>query len=177
MSKVTEEDKLLFKEALVGVSPLIKQKKVEIVATKPKAPTKRAIENKYQIPPQKAKIEYTDSVNAHENLLNYRKGLRIQDLKRLRKGEFTIQGRLDLHGYTEEGAELRLSQFIHQSYLKKYRYLLVVHGKGYNSDTSFPVLKNLVNRMLRSLPEVIAFCSATQKDGGVGAVYVLIKAQ
>lgn len=32
-----------------------------------------------------------------------------------------------------------------------------------------------VNYWLRLRPEVLAFCSATRRDGGTGAVYVLLR--
>lgn len=176
MSQVTEEDKLLFKRAIEGVNPLTKRKKVEVTPPKLKPKPTHKMQKNLGDSIERPDFELTDPVTAHETLLDYRKGLRIQDLSRLRKGEFTLQGRLDLHGYTEEAAEQRLVQFIQQGYARKYRYLLIVHGKGYNSDMAYPILKNLVNRLLRNLPQVVAFCSATQKDGGVGAVYVLIKA-
>jgi DNA-nicking Smr family endonuclease len=175
VSQVTEEDKLLFEQAIQGVKPMNPTKKVEIIPQKPKPVSKQQVRKKLADQIQPASYEQLDGVSAHETLLYYRKGLRMQDLAKLRRGEFSIQGRLDLHGYTEEIAQHRLTQFIHQGFLRKNRYLLVVHGKGYNSDIDFPVLKNLTNRLLRCLPEVLGFCSATQKDGGVGAVYVLLK--
>ena len=46
----------------------------------------------------------------------------------------------------------------------------IVHGKG-----SEAILKTCINGWLRQLPEVLAFCSAPPKDGGNGAVLVLLK--
>ena len=50
-----------------------------------------------------------------------------------------------------------------------------MHGKGYNSEAQFPILKNLVNQTLRTLTAVLAFSSAPEKDGGAGAVNILMK--
>ena len=50
----------------------------------------------------------------------------------------------------------------------------IVHGKGHRSDFG-PVLKRMVDRLLRQLDDVLAFCSARQMDGGTGAVMVLLK--
>lgn len=115
-------------------------------------------------------------MTAHQTLLFHKKGLRLQDLSRLRKGEFNVNWRLDLHGDIEVVAQQRLIQFIQQAYQSQARYALIIHGKGYNSDTGHPLLKNLVNQLLRQLPQVVGFCSAMPKDGGTGAVYVLLKA-
>ena len=51
----------------------------------------------------------------------------------------------------------------------------IIHGKGYRSGERQPVLKRKVNYWLRLRPDVLAFCSATPRDGGTGAVYVLLR--
>jgi DNA-nicking Smr family endonuclease len=38
-----------------------------------------------------------------------------------------------------------------------------------------PVIKNELNRWLRQHKDVQAFCSASQKDGGTGALFVLLR--
>jgi DNA-nicking Smr family endonuclease len=37
------------------------------------------------------------------------------------------------------------------------------------------VLKQAVNVILRRAENVVAFCSANQRDGGTGAIYVLLQ--
>ena len=49
----------------------------------------------------------------------------------------------------------------------------MIHGKGRQSD-GIPVLKNLVDRMLRHRGDVLAFHSAPPAQGGTGAVVVLL---
>ncbi len=53
--------------------------------------------------------------------------------------------------------------------------MCLVHGKSKRPDDAKPILKNLVNQRLREYSNVLAFCSATAKDGGSGAVYILLK--
>jgi DNA-nicking Smr family endonuclease len=53
----------------------------------------------------------------------------------------------------------------------------IVHGKGLNSGTGVPVMKNLVDRVLRQRGDVIAFHSAPAAQGGTGAVLVLLAAR
>lgn len=120
---------------------------------------------------------HCEPVHAFENLAFYRKGLRLQEINKLRKGEAPIQWQLDLHGAQEQQAQQELKQFIEQAYAQHKRFLLVIHGKGYNSESDYPILKNLVNRVLRGYKQVLAFCSAQPKDGGTGSVYVMLKAQ
>jgi DNA-nicking Smr family endonuclease len=52
---------------------------------------------------------------------------------------------------------------------------MVIHGKAFSQSGQQPVLKSYVNDWLRQLPQVLAFCSAQPKDGGSGALYILIK--
>ena len=51
----------------------------------------------------------------------------------------------------------------------------IVHGKGRYSAEGVPVLKNLVDRLLRQRGDVLAFHSAPAAQGGTGAVLVLLK--
>lgn len=92
----------------------------------------------------------------------------------LRKGKIEIEATLDLHGLTSKQAEQLLSRFMQQSLRDGLFSLLIVHGKGFGSPQKHPVLKNLVNNWLRNQNYVIAFCSAGHRDGGTGAVRVLI---
>ena len=47
-------------------------------------------------------------------------------------------------------------------------------GKGRRDDGGLPVLKNLVDRLLRQRGDVLAFHSAPATQGGTGAVVVLL---
>ncbi len=99
-------------------------------------------------------------------------------MNRLREGRFSYQAYLDLHGLKREDAEVELRRFIFRSYSLGMRCVLVVHGKGYNSRGSGPVLKEMVPLWLSKAPLrkiVLAFCSARPYDGGTGALYVLLK--
>ena len=182
MSGLSEEDKLLFNQAMSGVNPLNTTHLVDLYADKPKVRIAKNLLRSHQtVQPDHTSIAEIDlnveAVNAHQSLMFHRKGLRLQDLARLKKGEFHTSWTLDLHGHKEQDAVEILHQFIQAAYQTGARYALVVHGKGYNSDTEYPVIKNLVNQQLRRLKLVIAFCSAQQKDGGTGAVYVMLKAK
>lgn len=181
MSKISKEDKLLFAQAVEGAQPLDVEERVNLrTPTSPPKPKCRHSGHSSSITndPQNfhfADLDPIETVSAHESLFFQRTELRKQDLKKLKKGLFQIEWRLDLHGYTEETAAKELSAFIHSAYQNGIRYTLVIHGKGYNSDIRNPVLKNMVNQSLRLLPQVLAFSSAQPKDGGQGATYVFIK--
>ena len=50
----------------------------------------------------------------------------------------------------------------------------IIHGKGQRADAGAPVIKNLVDRLLRQRADVMAFHSAPPAQGGTGAVLVLL---
>jgi DNA-nicking Smr family endonuclease len=97
-----------------------------------------------------------------------------QRFRALQKGAIPWEARLDLHGLHRDEAKEALSQFIHHQIQNHKRSLLIIHGKG-GQEGSPPVIKNLVNRWLPQFSDVLAFHSACPKDGGNGAVYVLLK--
>jgi DNA-nicking Smr family endonuclease len=97
--------------------------------------------------------------------------------RRLHRGDFAIQGHVDLHGLNAEQAQAVFETFVKQSLLAGQRSLLVIHGRGRSSPAD-PVLKSKVKEWLTRGPWrkwVIAFTSARMCDGGVGASYVLLR--
>jgi DNA-nicking Smr family endonuclease len=105
-------------------------------------------------------------------------GLDRRIVDRLRRGEYPVQGRLDLHGMIRADAKKAVEEFVLSSRRAGKRCVLVVHGKGLHSEAQIPVLKEGVQEWLsrgRVAREVIAFTSARVQDGGAGAVYVLLR--
>lgn len=99
-------------------------------------------------------------------------------MSKLRAGRFSYQAYLDLHGFKKEDAQVELNRFIMKSYALGITCVLVIHGKGYNSKETGPVLKEMVPYWLSTSPLrkiVLAFCSARPYDGGTGALYVLLR--
>jgi DNA-nicking Smr family endonuclease len=93
---------------------------------------------------------------------------------RLRRGQWALQGELDLHGLTREEARERLVSFLRESHRRGQRCVRVVHGKGNGSPGRQPVLKDKVQRWLAQRGEVIAFAQASGAQGGAGALLVLL---
>ncbi|HER27195.1 MAG TPA: hypothetical protein ENI69_08805 [Rhodospirillales bacterium] len=97
---------------------------------------------------------------------------------RLKKGKQPIEARLDLHGKTQNEAHPALDTFIESAYRSGRRCVLVITGKGTKPDGSVGVLRSAVPRWLNLPPNrarILAFSHATAKDGGEGALYVMIK--
>ena len=95
-------------------------------------------------------------------------------LQRLRRGQYAIQDELDLHGATAQQAHRLLREFIADAHAHDHGCVRIIHGKGLQSDGGAPVLKNLVDRLLRQRNDVLAFHSAPPAQGGTGAVLVLL---
>ncbi|TET94084.1 MAG: hypothetical protein E3J28_03195, partial [Desulfobacteraceae bacterium] len=62
-------------------------------------------------------------------------------MKRLKRGEFSVQDYIDLHGLTKKEAETVVDKFIIQSYHKGLRCVLIVHGRGLGSIDHKPAIK------------------------------------
>lgn len=112
---------------------------------------------------------------SHEDTFSYRSpGIQHSVLKKLRQGYFGLDAELDLHGLTSHAAKQQFLKFIDICVQNGCRSVHIIHGKGYGSEDQLPVIKNHLNRWLRQHNDVLAFCSAAQRDGGAGAVMVLL---
>jgi DNA-nicking Smr family endonuclease len=101
-------------------------------------------------------------------------------MRRLKKGQFPIQDYIDLHGLKKQEAEVRIREFLLQSQRQGLRCVLVVHGRGLNSENNIPVLKERLPVWLKRGPIkkiVLAFSTARTYDGGTGAIYILLRKQ
>ena len=103
-----------------------------------------------------------------------RPGIGADVTRKLRKGDWSIQRELDLHGLRREDARDALSAFIREAHRQGLRCLRVVHGKGLGSPGKTPVLKSKVQSWLIQKNEVLAFVQARADEGGTGALVVLL---
>jgi DNA-nicking Smr family endonuclease len=92
--------------------------------------------------------------------------------RRLFRGEVPVDSRLDLHGLNAAQAQNQLAQFIESSVYQRCRCVLVITGKGSG------VLHGYVPNWLKRHPlarHILALAEARPKDGGGGALYVLLR--
>jgi len=168
-----EDDNDLFRKAMRGVAPLKPDNRVRHKAAPRKPPVRRA-QNEASMLDER----FTESMIEEEcpDRLYFERagGAQKSVLKKLRTGKLGVDSTQDLHGLTVEEARLQLADFLEECRQFGYRHVIIVHGKGFRSQSK-PVIKPLVNRWLRQAEEVLAFCSAQPKDGGTGAVYVLLR--
>ncbi|ROZ72098.1 Smr/MutS family protein [Ramlibacter sp. WS9] len=111
-----------------------------------------------------------------DDALSFRRpGIGTDVTKRLRKGDWSIQGEIDLHGFRREEAREALAEFMRDAHRRGWRCVRVVHGKGLGSPGKTPVLKGRVQSWLIQKNEVLAFVQARGDEGGAGALVVLLK--
>lgn len=102
-----------------------------------------------------------------------RNGVQQQVLRKLRQGQMPWHAAVDLHGCTADQARDAVLALLHDARQANLQVVKVVHGKGLVKEQA--LLKTFVNGWLRQVPEVLAFVSALPRDGGTGAIYVLLK--
>ncbi|GAB4238828.1 MAG: hypothetical protein Kow00109_13410 [Acidobacteriota bacterium] len=101
-----------------------------------------------------------------------------QLLRKLRRGAFSVQGELDLHGLTQQEALAALETFLRDAVARGVRCVRIIHGKGMNSRDGMGVLRRRLPHWLsmrRLARYVIAYTTARPHDGGLGATYVLLR--
>lgn len=162
-----------------GVRPLSAKQRI---APPPARPTKEALLYRRQAASEDVVTRQSDLSDAQVELVGSETpllfavpGLSMKEFKRLRQGRLAWESGLDLHGYPIDHAREELHNFIRDARRYSQRVVLVVHGKAISDAGKHPILKSHVNEWLQQIPAVLAFCSALPKDGGTGALYVLLK--
>ncbi len=170
--QIQETDLALFHEHVQDAEP-IQHDRVEHVRPKPPPvplPRPTLLPEADGVPPlSESEVETT------EFLAFTRPGVQRRLMADLERGDIGIGLELDLHGLHVPHAREVLAEFLAECSRRRVRCALIVHGKGARSSGRQPVLKQKVNYWLRLHQEVLAFSSARQRDGGTGAVYVLLR--
>jgi DNA-nicking Smr family endonuclease len=171
-----EDDVSLFRRLMGDAKPLRPTEKAPDHRPKvsAKARFKRQDERAALRESLEADIDESET-GAGESLRFHRPSVGRRTMRKLARGNFSVQDEIDLHGMTVPEARDALQEFIGECELRGYTCVRIVHGKGLGSGTRGPVIKNKVNKWLRQWNGVLAFVSARQIDGGTGAVYVLLR--
>jgi DNA-nicking Smr family endonuclease len=101
-------------------------------------------------------------------------------VERLKRGRMAIDGRLDLHGLTQAEAHAALHGVVRSAVAQGRRCILVITGRGdWGGDrANRGVLRRMVPRWLNEpavRPHVLAYAEAQPRDGGAGALYLLLR--
>jgi len=114
-------------------------------------------------------------VETGDELFYYQAGIQRRLIRKMRRGGYAVTAELDLHGHTVEQARQKLAEFLGGLDRGRQRCVRIVHGKGRSSPGRQPVLKNKVAAWLANRRDVLGYCSAPGHDGGLGALYVLLR--
>ena len=120
-------------------------------------------------------VDVSSLLETDEHLSFRRPGVGPDVTQKLRRGKWTIQRQVDLHGLRSDEAREALGHFIREAHQQGIRCVRVVHGKGLGSPGKAPVLKDKVQRWLVQKSQVLAFVQAPPAHGGAGALVVLLQ--
>ena len=172
---ISDDDRRLFREAIGDVQRL------DPVAPPPAAhkpaPHPHMLEaDEAAVPGELLDMTFDPAVlEVGEELSYLRDGYPPKLLRQLKRGQFSVQGDVDLHQMNAAAAQASIMAFLAEARQGGVRCVRIIHGKGLRSKAAGPVLKALTDRMLRRRDDVIAFASARPALGGTGAVVVLLK--
>jgi DNA-nicking Smr family endonuclease len=176
-NNISDADKELFRKSVGEVRKIsqdtVFSRKAVQAAARPESPSR----NSPKAVSQQTGDGDTGRFLAGDFLSFKKPGIQNRVLSKLRRGQFAMEGFLDLHGMTTNEAYRALEHFLGESVMQKRQHVLIIHGKGRGSGTGRPIIKNRVFDWLRQYPDVLAFCSARQNDGGTGALYVMLRKQ
>ena len=127
----------------------------------------------------KNKKDWENFVNSKEKLPNKDFQFQIKKTKKIRS--------IDLHGYTLDGANKTIEDFIIEAFSKNINKLIIVTGKGLHSkNEKDPYVSKDLGILKYSVPEFISnnaslmsmineITDAKIEDGGTGAFYIYLK--
>lgn len=176
-------DEQLLAQAMKGVKPLKQKATVAIQISKKlddNTLLRRAAAEGAKDMVQEAISDTVALLNpvSSEAVLSFKKvGIQQSVFKKLKDGHLPWRAAVDLHGCTVEQAREAVLQLIFDAQQEGITVIKIVHGKGYNQASQSSLLKTCVNGWLQQHRAVLAFHSAIAKDGGNGAVLVLLKKQ
>lgn len=171
-----DDDELsLFRQSVADATP---HDPKPFITKRPKPPARARFKraDEAQVLRDSLELETLQGILDNGDHLNYcRAGVSEQILRKLRRGRYSVQAEVDLHGLTVAKARLELNDFLAECRREHLSCVRVIHGKGLRSGNGGPVLKHKVAVWLKLANYVIAYTSARPMDGGTGALYVLLE--
>src|SRR5437868_10974504 len=170
-------EKTLFVRAAGDVKPIRERQRVPLApAPPPPIPVQQQLdEQRVLLEAISDEFDATTLLDVDDALSFRRPGVGTDVTRKLRKGDWSIQREIDLHGLRRDDAREALAAFIRDAHRQGIRCVRVVHGKGLGSLGKTPVLRGRVQGWLVQKKEVLAFVQARGDEGGAGALVVLLK--
>lgn len=177
---ISDEERALWQMIAKTATPLKRRRKSEPKPLPPpEKPALKTATPKSKALPPKAPVPVAPPppVRPHELTHGHSVGIDKRQAERFRRGKTPIEGKIDLHGRTQQEAHDDLHHFLARAHAAGKRMVLVITGKGMTGSKS-GVLKENVPRWLNEPAlrrHILAFDHAEPQHGGEGALYVLLK--
>jgi DNA-nicking Smr family endonuclease len=172
------DDARLFREAVKDATPIAPDARVTASRAEARPVAVQSLLDEYDALAEvrRAWVTADDALDTGDEPSYVRDGLSSMVLRKLRRGQWVVEGELDLHGATRVEAREQVGLFLKACTRRLLRCVRIIHGKGLGSKNREPVLKHKVRAWLMQRDEVLAFCQAPATMGGSGALLVLLKA-
>jgi DNA-nicking Smr family endonuclease len=168
-----DDDARAFEEAMSGARPLPGGPRRVVGPQRRKAPAPRQ-----PAPVRAARPDATEPPSGQAGS-GRAPDVSTRELRALRSGDRRTEARLDLHGMTRDEALDAAERFVQRCRAGGLRAVLIIHGRGLNSDGGDPVLRPAVLAWLAGAGAtragVMAFAPAPARAGGTGATVVLLR--
>ena len=176
---ISDEERALWQVIAKTATPLKRRRKSEPkpLPPPPEKPAPKLAMPKSKAPPKAPAPVAPPPARPHELTHGHAVGIDKRQAERFRRGKTPIEGKIDLHGRTQQEAHDDLHHFLARAHASGKRMVLVITGKGITGSKS-GVLKENVPRWLNEPTlrrHVLAFDYAEPQHGGEGALYVLLK--
>lgn len=167
----------LFQAAIGKVKPLVLSPRAQLKGAAPAPiPKQQMLDDEAAVRESVSdEVDITSLLDTDADLSYRRTGVGPDVPQKLRRGVWSIQAQVDLHGLRTDDAREALGKFIRTAHKQGIRCIRVVHGKGLGSPGKAPVLKDKVRRWLVQKAEVLCFVQAPPMQGGKGALLVLLQ--
>ncbi len=172
---VSTDDHELFVQSVGRVRP-VKQAAIAVAKPRPLPEPTQSLLDEARVPQELIDSAIDPAlIEVGEELSYLKDGHSPQLLRDLKRGRYSIADEIDLHQMTAPVAQEAIAVFLSESKRAGLYCVKIIHGKGLRSRNEGPVLKRLVDRLLRRRADVLAYASAKPEQGGTGAVLVLLR--
>ncbi|TKI03858.1 endonuclease SmrB [Martelella alba] len=167
---LADEDRHLFRESVAGIKPL---RQDTLKPAKPRRKTAEPAPRRLLQDQVDASFYFSDEFQPlleGEGPTRYvRPGTSPYEVKKLRRGDYSPELFLDLHGLTQAEAKQELGALLAACRREHVRCACVMHGHGKH------ILKQQTPLWLAQHPDVMGFHQAPKIFGGDAALLVLIE--
>jgi DNA-nicking Smr family endonuclease len=167
--QLTNQEKMLFKEAVGKVKPMVQDTIHAVYRSIKQKPKTVKEKNAKQIAEFHFSDEFEPQLTTKGPMKYIRNDVDSFEVKNLRRGQYVPDLILDLHGLDKHQAKQEIAALLYACQKEHAQCVCIVHGIGAK------VLKNKVPHWLVQHPDVMAFHQAPLEWGGNGALLVLIQ--